>query len=129
MADNNAEFRHTAGIFSFANNLGYAHRLKSGLMASMSLHYDIDTRYTHAEGNLTNETAGGYIPFDYTLAHALNHLHLRGSAAFSAFGIPAGLRVSSGFQNTLLLGHHFEFTKGTMPVSSERTAYFWRPRR
>jgi hypothetical protein len=127
VAPDGAKLHHSAKIHSIANALAYTHRFTPGPMANLELDYDVDSRINRAEGMFIDNN-GGRIPFDYSMVHAVNRLHLQGMLGFAAWGIPAGLRLRAGFENTLVLDHSFEFEKAGTAYSTERTTWGWSSR-
>ena len=130
----NANFSHSANILALSNVVGYAYRLPSGVTANFDLDYDLSTRHNSASGNFTADTnyRGSHLPFEYSMVHMLNDLHVQGMMAFTAFGVPAGMRLKAGFENTLFLDHSFEFTKSDTSLPnpdtsfvSDRTVWGW----
>jgi hypothetical protein len=126
LSENGASFFHTAQIYSVTNGFGYTHKFPvQGIVANLNLNYDMDRRYNHADGNISDQNTGNTIPFNYTMSHTLNSLNLRGLFSFALFGMPAGLRVNGGFENTLDLTHKFEFDKNGTHYATDRATWGW----
>lgn len=119
-----AHFKHTANVYSVGNYFTYSHLLPSGNVLLLSTNYDVDNRYNHADGSL-NASGIPNIPFDYTMYHVINKFLLQGGINFKLFGIPAGIELKSGVDNSLLLNSKINFTKNGVNYNSERALWGW----
>jgi hypothetical protein len=123
--ENNANFYHSAQIYSVANSIGYIQRFLSGLTGTLNLDYNVDSRSNQAKGILTDANSGAHVPFNYSLSHMVNTMRLQGMAGFELLGVPAGIRLDAGFNNTLYLDHSFTFEKGGVSYSTDRATWGW----
>ena len=123
VASDGARFSHSANIRSVANSVAFTPKLGSA-MGDLKLDYDVDNRTNRASGTFIDDSSN-HIPFDYSMTHALNRLHLNGALGFSLGGVPVGFRVKGGFENSLALNHEFTFTKGDSTYETDRTAWGW----
>jgi hypothetical protein len=120
-----AGFKHSAQINSQLNSFGYTHKFLNGIVGNLIVDYDIERRTNTAIGTLSDHKTGKYVPFNYSMAHTLNVLKLQGIAGFDLFGMPMGVRLNAGFQNTLMLDKKFSFTKNNVSYDTDRATWGW----
>jgi hypothetical protein len=120
--NNGASFNNTGQTYAVNNGFAYTHKFPlQGITANLNLDYDVNTRYNHADGDIASHS----VVFNYTMNHTLNSLNLRGLMGFNLFGMPGGLRVDAGFENSLFLTKKFEFTKNGTNYSTDRATWGW----
>jgi hypothetical protein len=124
------DFSHTAKIYSVTNGLSYTHGFSPRLFMLTGLNLDLDARYTKADGLLhAHDTlgtiVGSPVPFDYSMLHALGTGRFTLASAFSIGGVPAGVRLQFGVQNTMTLDHSMSFTKDGVTYNSDRATWGW----
>jgi hypothetical protein len=124
-----AFFKENANLNILNSNFGYAFMPSPGLAADLDVSYTIDALRDKADGRFSSvDSAGvliGHIPFDYSLSHTLSDMSLRGLASFLINGIPIGLRLNFGFENTLELHSGMTFTKNDSTYSTGRALWGW----
>lgn len=126
VSESSAHFEESAKMHTSKNTFGYSYRPSGSFTTKLEFDYTLNALRDRAEGNFTNNTNNSFIPFDYSLRHTLNNLHLRGLFGFSIRDIPVGLNLSVEMENTLALKHDFTFTKNdTIKVSTDRTLWGW----
>lgn len=119
-----ASFDHSANIYSIDNAVSYNHRFPSGTMANLALDFDIDSRTNSAEGTFIDD-ADSPIPFDYSMRHSLTYMYLQGMFGFELGGVPVGLRLEGGYENTVSLDHSLTFTRYGTTYSTDRATWGW----
>jgi hypothetical protein len=118
-------FSHTAKIYSLTNGLSYNHRFSSQTVFLAGVKGDFDARYNGADGVLHGDNSSSPVPFDYSMLHLLGTGGVNGAGAFEFKGIPTGVRLQFGIQNTAALSHSMDFTKDNVEYSSDRATWGW----
>jgi hypothetical protein len=123
-------FSHTAKIYSVTNGVSYTHRFSPRMFMLAGLDLDLDARYNGAEGLLhahddNGNIVGSPLPFDYSMLHTLGTGGFTGAGAFFIRGVPTGVRLQFGVQNTAMLSHSMDFTKDNVDYSSDRATWGW----
>ena len=123
-------FSHTAKIYSITNGFSYTHSFSPRLFMLAGLNADVDARYNQADGVLHNHddqgnVIGSPLPFDYSMLHTLGTGRFTGAGAFSIKGVPTGVRLQFGVQNTATLDHTTTFTKDSIAFESKRATWGW----
>jgi hypothetical protein len=123
-------FSHTAKIYSVTNGFTYNHQFSPQLFMLAGLNLDVDARYNGADGVLhgrdsTGAIVGSPLPFKYSMLHTLGTGRFTGAGAFSINGVPTGVRLQFGVQNTATLNHSLKFTKNDTTYNSDRATWGW----
>jgi hypothetical protein len=123
-------FSHTAKIYSLTNGFTYTHSFSPRMFMLAGMNANFDARYNGSDGVLhardsLNNIVGSPLPYDYSMLHLLGTGGFTGAVAFAPWGVPAGLRLQFGVQNTAALTHSLEFTKDGTEYSSDRATWGW----
>jgi hypothetical protein len=124
-------FSHTAKIYSITNGFSYTHQFSPQFVMLTGLNLDVDARYNAADGVLHGDPPDSVspapppMPFKYSMLHTLGTGRFTGAGAFSIGGVPAGVRVQFGVQNTATLDHTTTFTKDNVEFESDRATWGW----
>ncbi len=125
VVDGNASFEHSGKIHTSANDLGYRYALPKSWMMDLEVDYIVDALRDDAEGQLSDDVNGGFIPFEYSLGHTVNTFAIQAAFAGRLLDIPVGLVVGGGVRNTVSLDQDLIYETANGTGSSDRMLWGW----
>jgi hypothetical protein len=105
--------------------LGIFYGLRDNLVGLIDAEYSLGVLKNTSEGNFTNQDDNGYIPYEYSLGNTIHDILLTSVLGFPVRGIPVGIKLGFGFNQSGRPESEIKFTKENTPYNSNRMLWGW----